>query len=201
MNPIVRVAATQRKNSSETLIKLGICGRIAEWKGQLFALKALAPLLSNSNNLVLEVLGSPLFGDEIYFQQVKDFIVEKNISEKVNLIPFCAEPEKIMATWDLSIHAAIEPEPFGRTIVESLMVGVPVIVPNVGGPLEIVSERINGLTYKIGDVDDLANKVNEFLENSELRKELVSNTGNIFSIFNPQQQVAAFEGWLKVDAK
>jgi len=201
LNPIVRVAATQRKNSSETLIKLGICGRIAEWKGQLFALKALAPLLSNSNNLVLEVLGSPLFGDEIYFQQVKDFIVEKNISEKVNLIPFCAEPEKIMATWDLSIHAAIEPEPFGRTIVESLMVGVPVIVPNVGGPLEFVSERINGLTYKIGDVDDLANKVNEFLENSELRKELVSNTGNIFSIFNPQQQVAAFEGWLKVDAK
>jgi glycosyltransferase involved in cell wall biosynthesis len=201
LNPIVRVAATQRKNSSETLIKLGICGRIAEWKGQLFALKALAPLLSNSNNLVLEVLGSPLFGDEIYFQQVKDFIVEKNISEKVKLIPFCAEPEKIMATWDLSIHAAIEPEPFGRTIVESLMVGVPVIVPNVGGPLEIVSERINGLTYKIGDVDDLANKVNEFLENSELRKELVSNTGNIFSIFNPQQQVAAFEGWLKVDAK
>jgi len=201
LNPIVRVVATQRKNSSETLIKLGICGRIAEWKGQLFALKALAPLLSNSNNLVLEVLGSPLFGDEIYFQQVKNFIADNSMSEKVILIPFSAEPEKIVATWDLSIHAAIEPEPFGRTIVESLMVGVPVIVPNVGGPLEIISERINGLTYKIGDVDDLANKVKEFLENSKLRKELVSNAGNVFSIFNPQQQIAAFEEWLKVGVK
>lgn len=81
------------------------------------------------------------------------------------------------------------------------MVGVPVIVPNVGGPLEIISERINGLTYKIGDVDDLANKVKEFLENSKLRKELVSNAGNVFSIFNPQQQIAAFEEWLKVGVK
>jgi len=147
------------------------------------------------------VLGSPLFGDEIYFQQVKNFIADNSMSEKVILIPFSAEPEKIVATWDLSIHAAIEPEPFGRTIVESLMVGVPVIVPNVGGPLEIISERINGLTYKIGDVDDLANKVKEFLENSKLRKELVSNAGNVFSIFNPQQQIAAFEEWLKVGVK
>jgi len=199
--PIVRVIPTQPKNSSDTLIKLGICGRIAEWKGQLFALKALAALLSNSNNLVLEVLGSPLFGDEMYFQQVKDFIVENNISEKVILLPFCAEPEKIVATWDLSIHAAIKPEPFGRTIVESLMVGVPVIVPNVGGPLEIVSERINGLTYKIGDADDLSKKVNEFFGNSELRKQLVNNTSKIFAMFDPQLQVAAFEEWLKVDAQ
>lgn len=199
--PIVRINATQQKNSSDTLIKLGICGRIAEWKGQLFALKALAPLLSNSNNLVLEVLGSPLFGDEMYFQQVKDFIVENNIAEKVILLPFCAEPENIVATWDLSIHAAIKPEPFGRTIVESLMVGVPVIVPNVGGPLEIVSERINGLTYKIGDVDDLSNKVNEFFGNAELRKQLVNNTSKIFAMFDPQLQVAAFEEWLKVDAQ
>lgn len=201
MYPIVRVSSTQQKNSSDTLIKLGICGRIAEWKGQLFALKALAPLLSNSNNLVLEVLGSPLFGDEMYFQQVKDFIEENNISEKVILHPFCAEPEKIMATWDLSIHSSILPEPFGRTIVESLMVGVPVIVPNVGGPLEIVSERINGLTYKIGDGDDLLNKVNEFLGNAELRKELVSNTSKIFAMFNPQLQVAAFEEWLKINTQ
>lgn len=199
--PIVRVIATQQKNSTDTLIKIGICGRIAEWKGQLFALKALAPLLSNSNNLVLEVLGSPLFGDEMYFQQVKDFIVENNISEKVILLPFCAEPEKIVATWDVSIHAAIKPEPFGRTIVESLMVGVPVIVPNVGGPLEIVSERINGLTYKIGDVDDLSNKVNEFFGNAELRKQLVNNTSKIFAMFDPQLQVAVFEEWLKVDAQ
>jgi len=199
--PIVRVIATQQKNSSDTLIKLGICGRIAEWKGQLFALKALAPLLSNSNNLVLEMLGSPLFGDEVYFQQVKDFIEENNLSEKVNLLPFCAEPEKIVATWDLSIHAAIKPEPFGRTIVESLMVGVPVIVPNVGGPLEIVRERINGLAYKIGDGDDLSNKVNEFLSNAELRSQLVNNTGKVFAMFDPQMQVAAFEKWLMVEAQ
>ena len=109
--------------------------------------------------------------------------------------------EKIVATWDLSIHAAIKPEPFGRTIVESLMVGVPVIVPNVGGPLEIVSERINGLTYKIGDVDDLSNKVNEFFGNAVLRKQLVNNTSKIFAMFDPQLQVAAFEEWLKVDAQ
>lgn len=199
--PLVQVIPTQPKNFSENSIVLGISGRIAEWKGQLFALKALAPILSNSNNLVLEILGSPLFGDEKYFEQIQDFIAENDISEKVILLPFCSEPKNIMEKWDLAIHSAILPEPFGRTIVESLMLGVPVMVPNIGGPIEIISEGVNGVTYRIGDLDDLSDKVNDFLVNAELRRKLARNTHEIYQKFNSQRQLAAFEEWLKIYAK
>lgn len=197
--PIIRNDFGNIEKSKAGTIKLGIVGRIAEWKGQLFAIKALEPLLTNSDRIILEILGSPLFGDDRYFEELKDYVVKRKLSQKVVLHPFCEAPEKIYAHWDLTIHSSISPEPFGRSIVESLMVGIPVLVPEIGGPAEIVKHGENGLTYKLGDEHDLYRSVIEFIQNPRLRKHLESNAKKIELKFNKKIEINKFESWLEVE--
>jgi glycosyltransferase involved in cell wall biosynthesis len=199
--PIIRNPSVNHSGAPHDSIRIGICGRIAEWKGQLFAIQALEHLLSTSDHIVLEILGSPLFGDDEYFERIKNFIVDRDLSKKVILLPFQESPENIVASWDFAIHSSILPEPFGRTVVESLMVGVPVIVPDTGGPSEIVSDGENGLTYKIADSQDLYLKVCQLVENPLLVNELQLNSKTIYSSFNSKMQVESFESWLGVFTK
>jgi glycosyltransferase involved in cell wall biosynthesis len=44
-------------------------------------------------------------------------------------------------------------ETFGMTIIEAFSCGTPAIVPNIGGPKEIVEDNLNG--YLINDITDL----------------------------------------------
>jgi glycosyltransferase involved in cell wall biosynthesis len=46
------------------------------------------------------------------------------------------------ATSDAFIHPGVWPEPFGRTILEAMETGLPVLVSDIGGPAEIVDDPL-----------------------------------------------------------
>jgi glycosyltransferase involved in cell wall biosynthesis len=65
----------------------------------------------------------------------------------------------------------------GRVILEAHLLGVPVIVPDKGGPAEIVENDVTGLTFPstAGDAPaQLAHQVTRLLQDDELRKCLAS---------------------------
>ena len=194
--PLIEDISRFSSKSSDSILIIGICSRIAEWKGQLFALESLMPLLLSHRNLFLEILGSPIFGDEDYAKEVEDFIENNGLNFKVKMIPFCDDPYEIVSKWNLSIHSSILPEPFGRTVAESLKLGVPVIVPNSGGLLEIVEIGSNSLAYTMGDRQDLYEKVKLFLTDELVRKTLTSNSKLNVEKFQVSRQVENFENWL-----
>ncbi|MGB9609188.1 MAG: glycosyltransferase, partial [Minisyncoccia bacterium] len=47
----------------------------------------------------------------------------------------------------------------------------PIIVSDLPGPRTLVRENINGLLFKIGDSDDMAQKIKFLLENENLIQE------------------------------
>jgi glycosyltransferase involved in cell wall biosynthesis len=54
-------------------------------------------------------------------------------------------------------------ETFGLTILEAMIYGIPAIVPNVGGPLELVIDGYNGYCIDVTDLNELMNKVKTIL--------------------------------------
>ena len=42
------------------------------------------------------------------------------------------------------VHTSIEPEPFGMVIIEAMALEKPVIATSIGGPLEIISNEVDG---------------------------------------------------------
>lgn len=199
--PIVEPSEIVLRRSHSEIFRFGICGRIADWKGQLFALQALEKLIFASTNVYFEILGSPQFGDNDYLKKIYDFIEEKDLVDKVHIIPFCDRPEVVVVNWDLSLHTSLIPEPFGRTIVESLRLGVPVVVPQSGGPLEIVDNEITGLFYEMGDAQDLYQKVAVLMKNPHLLAKLRQNCGKSFLKFDIHSQIIDFDLFLTGDSK
>jgi glycosyltransferase involved in cell wall biosynthesis len=72
--------------------------------------------------------------------------------------------------------SSLEPEAFGRTTVEAMAMGCPVIVTGHGGSLETVLPGENGWIVKPSDMKELAQAIDEALATTPERlKEIGEN--------------------------
>jgi len=70
----------------------------------------------------------------------------------------------------LFVHPARWPEPFGRTVLDAMALGLPVVAADSGGPPWILQGT--GLTFKPSDSQDLAEKINQLYINPSLAASL-----------------------------
>lgn len=66
-------------------------------------------------------------------------------------------------------------EGFGLILLEAMSAGVPVVATRVGGIVEIVEDRYNGILVEPENPEQLAEGINRVLEDRELRKNLIEN--------------------------
>ena len=83
--------------------------------------------------------------------------------------------EKILHDIDVVIVPSIWYENAPLTISTSLAYGIPVITSNVGGMGEMVKDGENGMTFKIGDSDDLSTKIRLIADKPDLLVEFKKN--------------------------
>lgn len=66
-------------------------------------------------------------------------------------------------------------ETFGLTIIEAMSYGIPVIVPPVGGPSEIVDDNVEGYLISSYNTEQIANKIDELYNDNSLCLRLSKN--------------------------
>lgn len=81
-----------------------------------------------------------------------------------NLHPFYQNTKLLL---QLS-HPTLWIETFGLTILEAMVYGIPAIVPNIGGPAELIEDGMNGYTVNPLDSTELFLKVQMLMENEVL---------------------------------
>lgn len=164
-----------------SFITFGLVGRISRQKGQEEAIQAISKL--SGKNIRLILIGSD---KSKYADQLKQLVEEKNLTGKVIFTGNTIEIENQYAQLDALISCSRN-EAFGRTTIEGMKCGLPVIVPDAFGHKELVEDGINGLYYQIGNADDLADKLSLLLDEN-LRIKLGKN-GKIWSEnqFNTRQ--------------
>jgi glycosyltransferase involved in cell wall biosynthesis len=155
---------------------IGSFSRLARWKGQHVILDALVHLPETH----LLVVGAPLFGEEDYAKELLSRVQELGLSDRVHFWGFRQDIATLMAGVDIVIHSSISPEPFGRVVVEAMLVGRPVIASDAGGMRELITHNENGLLTEPGDVAGLCAAI-ELLQKNPGRSQEIAQRAQLIS--------------------
>lgn len=110
-----------------------------------------------------------------------------------------SEIQNVYAETDVYFIASIWPENQPVSITEALISGIPVIASDLGGNTELIVDKKDGLFFEAGNVLDLAEKVEYFIENRSLIDEYGKNGKEKMSKFSFTSQVDKILG--KYDEK
>ena len=143
---------------------VGLFSRIAPWKGQHVLLEALAQLPEMNAWLV----GAPLFGDEIRYQEDLVALAKSlGLTDRVRFLGFRDDIPELLHAVDFVVHTSISPEPFGRVIVEGMLAGKPVIAARAGGACEIIEDGKTGCLVPPGDSGALVATLRRLVEHPD----------------------------------
>lgn len=130
----------QQLNLGDRFI-VGHFSRLSPWKGQHILIDALQHC---PENVVILLVGDALFGEEQYVQQLHQQVSRLGLQQRVHFLGFRTDIAPLMAACDLVAHTSTAPEPFGRVVVEAMLVGCPVVTVSTGGTLELVEHGRTG---------------------------------------------------------
>ncbi|HBK04777.1 MAG TPA: glycosyl transferase [Acetobacteraceae bacterium] len=148
---IARLAAEWRLPDGVRTVVLP--GRLTSWKGHSVLLDAVARL--GRPDVMCVFVGSHQ-GRRGYARSLEEQATRLGIAEQLRLVGQCDDMPAAMCLSDVVVHASIEPEAFGRVVIEAQAMGRPVIASDLGGPVETVRHGETGWRVRPNDPDALA---------------------------------------------
>jgi glycosyltransferase involved in cell wall biosynthesis len=144
------------KLTENDIFKVGIVGQVIRRKGHLIALEALHYLIKTNKKVQLFIVG---IGDFAFTQELEQRIRELKLNDYVIWKGFIRDVQEIYKDLDVVIAPTQNEEPFGLIACEAGMFGIPVIVANNGGLIEIVEDGVNGFIFNSKNASELAHKI------------------------------------------
>jgi glycosyltransferase involved in cell wall biosynthesis len=141
---------------------IGIAGNIQEWKGQHVVVEALGRLADHPN-VHCVIAGGVHRAGEAYAVELRSRLGELGLEHRVHLLGFRADIPDVMNAWDAVVHASVRPEPFGRVILEGMLLGKPVIATAAGGVPELIDDGRTGFLVAPGNVAAMADALRRVL--------------------------------------
>lgn len=124
---------------------IGMVGRINSWKGQDDFVNAFSNLEIKNAPVYALIVGGTFEGEEWRKNDLENLIKKKNLSDRVILIDFLKDIEKVYLAIDLFVLPSINPDPLPTVVLEAMSYGLPVIGYNHGGIKEMICEPENNL--------------------------------------------------------
>ena len=107
---------------------------------------------------------APMFGQTREGgEEVAAAIAHHGLDDRVRLMGFRYPPEPWIAACDLMLVPAVD-EPFGRSLIEAMLLGTPLIAAESGGNPEIIRHRETGYLVPPDDPDAFAQRAIALLE-------------------------------------
>jgi glycosyltransferase involved in cell wall biosynthesis len=140
-------------------------GRGTRLKGHHDAIRALARLRTTyAIDARLMLLGVVEAGREDYLAELDALARELGARDAVVFSPARADVREIFASSVCVLQLSNKPEAFGRTVVEALGLGVPVVGYAHGGVGELLAELYPHGAVALGDVDGVAFRIRSLID-------------------------------------
>ena len=131
-------------------------GRLDRMKGLGTLCSAFAKILETHPQSQLLIAGKPLQDEVCYQTELEQLCIELGLDDRVRFLGHIDQAIEVFHLSDVSVVPSQWAEPFGRTIIESMMAGTPVVASRVGGISEVLAGEFSSGLFTARDVDDLA---------------------------------------------
>jgi glycosyltransferase involved in cell wall biosynthesis/2-polyprenyl-3-methyl-5-hydroxy-6-metoxy-1,4-benzoquinol methylase len=152
---------------------IGVVGQITPWKAQSDAIRALAIARRRHPQLKLVVAGAAKFVDpgtrhdnEAYDRSLRELVRQLDVEEAVIFLGEVNDVPALMAVLDIVLVPSWE-EPFGRVVIEAMAMRTPVIATNIGGPADIITDGVDGVSLAPRSPESWSARVGELLDGPE----------------------------------
>ena len=139
--------------------------RITRWKGHIDFIQIVTKLHKLGLNIHGLFVGGVDNKKENYFLELKKLILKLNMQDNFTFLGHRDDIREIMAKSNIVLSLAKVPEAFGRTALEALSIGVPVVAYNHGGAAEVLGELFPEGKVSPHDINGVVSKVELFYKN------------------------------------
>ncbi len=171
-------------NENKNLIILSV-GRLVECKNYEIAIRAFSKIANS--NIQYWIVGS---GDlEL---KLKNLAKSLNLEDKVIFLGFREDIPNILHKADIFLQTSLW-EGFGLAVLEGMAAGLPVVASNVSGIREVVTEKSEaGFLIDPTSEADIADKLNQLINNHDLRFKMGRNAQKQAAKFDIHQTVQQY---------
>lgn len=160
INNILRIEKTDKKSLSK--IRFGFVGNISERKGVHVLIGAFKKL----KNYNMELL---IYGKINYNNIYHKYLIKKAFGEpNIKIMDSFNSAKDPYSNIDILVVPSVAYEGYGLVVQEAFASGIPVIASNIGALNESVRDMENGMLFKVGQSEDLAQKMKIMAENNDL---------------------------------
>ena len=157
---------------------LGVVAQITPWKGQDTAIDAIPAVRREHPGARLLLAGEAKFtgagtrfDNRAHLERLRARVAELELADHVEFLGERRDALDVIAALDVLLAPSWE-EPFGRTIVEAMSVGTPVVATSVGGPAEIVEDGLSGRLVPPRNAPRLAEAVLDLAADPDRRRRM-----------------------------
>lgn len=161
--------ADSEEKENSGIIKILYAGRFDIGKGIEYLIEAIPHVVKKHDNCSFVFAG-----DGAIRQQAENLARKLDISEYIifeGFVPY-AKINRYYQQCDIVVIPSVWPEPFGRSLIEAMACGKPVIATKAGGIPEIVEHGETGLLVEPANSGEIANALTLLLDNDEMRMEM-----------------------------
>jgi glycosyltransferase involved in cell wall biosynthesis len=158
--PAERIASREELGMDPEAYLFGYTGRVTSVKGLDTLIKAFAVVLSSHPRARLVIIGD---GEER--AALMSLAQDLGIAEAVVWTGFRQDIPRLLAAMDVFVQPSSN-EGLSLSILEAMAAAKPVVITDVGGAREAVSDKETGLLVQPGSVEDLAKAMDSLLVDS-----------------------------------
>lgn len=151
---------------------IGIVGRIVQWKGHHVLINALYQVLLQHERTYLLIVGDiessdPDILEKDYLTELQQLISELGLTARVIFTGYRDDVWRAFNAIDVLVLPS-DAEPFGRVLIEAMVLEKPVIATNAGGAPDAVLDGVTGFLVPVGQHLTLSNRIVRLMQDEEL---------------------------------
>jgi len=175
----------RRKITDDSSKIILFVGRLVEVKGIEYLIKSLPEIKSQNIHLVIA-------GDGVLMNQLQNLTKSLDLEKKVTFFGEANREDLGMlhGISDVLVCPSIVDskgmtEHLGLVIPEAMESGLAVIATSVGGIVDTVKNKVNGLLVEQKNPKAIANAIEKYFSNEELKKKMIENSKKTVLEFSP----------------